>query len=102
MRATFTTEFIYDGADGYEDRKDKMMEVLEGGESKMERNNKMGSMVGQICGITHGSDLGETDIKRWIDEMCYDLYKITIVPFKIVWLLESGDIIIKDIKSSTK
>jgi hypothetical protein len=98
MRATYTTEFIYDGADGHSDRKDKMMEVLEAGEiKKLERDNHMGNMIGQISGITSGLNLDESDIKRWIDEQCWDLCKITIVPFKIVWLLEGGDVIIKEV-----
>lgn len=97
MRATFTTEFIYDGSKGYLERKDKMMEILEEGELKLERNNHMGSMIGQISGITSGLDLVESDIKRWIDEQYWDLCRITIVPFKIVWLLEGGDIFIKEV-----
>ena len=97
MRATYTTEFIYDGAVGYLERKDKLMEVLEAGERKMERDNHMGNMIGQISGITSGLDLAESDIKRWIDEQYWDLCKITIVPFRIVWLLEGGDLICKEV-----
>jgi hypothetical protein len=104
MRATFTTEFIYDGIEGFDDRKDKMMEVLEAGENKLNRNNHMGNMIGQIAGITHGLDLEESDIKRWIEEQYWDLCRITKVPFKIVWLLEGGDTIVKQVSplSQTK
>lgn len=91
MRATFTTEYIYDGSEGQQERSDKMRDVL-----MAEKKNS--NYIGQISGITSGSDLSEQDIKGWIDEMCYELSKVTIVPFKIVWLLESGDIIIKEIR----
>ena len=97
MRATFTTEFIYDGAKGYEGRKNKMMEVLEQGELKLERNNRGGMTLGQMAGITSGLDLAESDIKRWIEEQYWDLCRITKVPFKIVWLLEGGDLICKEV-----
>ena len=95
MRATFTTDFIYDGSDGYLERKYKMCEVLD---VKMNLNG--GIMVGQISGITKGLDLAEEDIRRWLLEMCYELGKITRVPFKIVWLFEGGDVLCKEINPS--
>jgi len=90
MRATFTTEYIYDGADGYEKRQKEMVDILSGHASSK-------NMIGQISGIISGSDLAESDIKRWMDEQCWDLCKITIVPFRIVWLLEGGDLICKEV-----
>ena len=93
MRSTFTTEFIYDGSDGFLERKAKMCERLD-----IKLDTKSGNMIGQLSGVLKGSDLAEEDIRRWLSEMCYELEKITIVPFKIVWLLEGGDIIIKEIK----
>ena len=93
MRATFTTEFIYDGVEGNRERYEKMCNAL--GVKPTERMG--GNMIGQISGITSGSDLAESDIKRWIEEMCYEVEKIAIVEFNIAWLLESGDIIIKHI-----
>lgn len=92
MRATFTTDFIYDGRDGYLERKAKMCEVLE---IKMDLSG--GSCIGQLSGVTKGLDLAERDIKTWIEEMCYELRKVTLVPFKAVWLLEGGDVLIKEI-----
>lgn len=95
MRATFTTEYIYDGSDGFEIRAKKMAEVL--GIEWRGRN-----MIGQLSGITKGLDLVEEDIRRWLEEMCFDLEKITLVSFKIVWLLEGGDLICKEIKPVLK
>jgi len=92
MRATFTTNFIYDGSDAFLYRKEKMCEIL-----NIKMDLKGSSMIGQLSGILSGSDLGETDIRRWIEEQCYELHKITKVPFKIVYLLEGGDIVIKEI-----
>ncbi len=92
MRATFTTEFIYDGVEGNIERYTKMCEAL-----GVKPKEGYRHMIGQISGITSGSDLGESDIKRWIEEMCYEVEKLAIVEFSIVWLLESGDIIIKHI-----
>jgi len=90
MRAAFTTEFIYDGAEGFEKRARKIAKVLD-----VEWQGK--NIVGQLSGVTGGLDLAEEDIRRWLLEMCYELGKITIVSFKIVWLLQGGDIIIKEI-----
>ena len=97
MRATFTTEFIYDGSDGFLERKAKLCEALD---AKMDLNG--GNMIGQIHGITSGLDLAEEDIRRWLLEMCWELMRITKVPFKIVWLLEGGDIIVKQIEPIKK
>ncbi len=97
MRATFTTEFIYDGSDGYQKRGKDMKDILM---VKMELMG--GSMIGQIAGITSGLDLSEYDIKEYIDEMVLDLSKVTKVPFKIVWLFEGGDILIKEIVPNAK
>lgn len=94
MRATFTTEFIYDGSDGYLERKAKMCEILN---TKMDL--KSGTVIGQISGITSGLDLEEEDIRRWVLEFCYELMRITIIPFKIVWLFENGDVLMKKIHS---
>lgn len=95
MRATFTTNFIYDGSEGYLERKERLCKIL-----NISSDNKAGNMIGQLSGILSGSDLGETDVKRWLEEQCYDLYQVTQVPFTIVYLLEGGDIIIKNIKHS--
>lgn len=95
MRATFTTEFIYDGADGFLERKAKMCEALD-----IKMDLRGGNMIGQLSGITKGLDLAEEDIRRWLLEMCHELSKITIVQFKIVWLLEGGDLICKEIHPS--
>ena len=97
MRATFTTSFIYDGADGYLDRKAKLCEVLD-----VEMDLKGGIMIGQISGITKGLDLDESDIHEYIKEMCHDLYGISIVDFRIVWLFEGGDIEIREIFGKPK
>lgn len=97
MRAAFTTEFIYDGVEDYLERRTKLCEILD-----VKPNSKSGNMVGQISGLTKGLDLAESDIKRWIDEMAYELSKVTIVPFKIVWLFEGGDIVIKEIVPLSK
>ena len=86
MRATFTTDFIYDGQDGYLERKAKLCDVLD---IKMDLQG--GTMIGQLSGITSGLDLAL--------EMCYDLSKIMIGPFRIVWSLEGGDLICKEIIS---
>lgn len=92
MRATFTTSFIYDGLDGYRDRFKKLAEVLE-----VKHEHRGGGCVGQLSGITCGLDLGEHDVRRYIDEIVSNLHKISYVSFKIVWLLEGGDIIIREI-----
>ena len=82
MRASFTTEFIYDGTDEFLTRRTKMVKILEA-----DKEHKGGNMIGRITGLTSGLDLAEEDIRRWLSEMCYELSKITIIPFKIVWLL---------------
>lgn len=92
MRATFTTEFIYDGAEGYLDRRAKIYEVLG---CKVDMGG--GNVIGQLAGVTKGLDLSEEDVRRYIDEICNELYHIAKVDFKIVWLLEGGDIIIRNI-----
>lgn len=97
MRATFTTSFIYDGGPGFEDRKYTMCEIL-----SIPIENRCHSMIGQLSGIVSGSDLEEDDIRMWIDEQCRDLRKITTIPFKIVYLLEGGDILIRDIQPYEK
>ena len=100
MRAAFTTEFIYDGAKGFEERANKMVDILSvGGDYVAPLGG--GNMVGQLSGITRGLDLAEEDIRRWLLEMCYELSKVTIVPFRIVWLLEGGDLICKEIIPSS-
>ncbi len=91
MRATFTTSFIYDADTGHKERANEMAKVL--GISWEEKN-----MIGVMSGITSGLDIAELDIRRWINEMCFELKDITIVPFKVAWLLEGGDVIIKEIK----
>ena len=93
MRATFTTEFIYDGSDGYRKRYRTICEILGAPREKTRKRN----MIGQIFGITNGMDISEEDIRRWIEEICHDLAKITIVQFRIVWLLEGGDLLCKEI-----
>ena len=95
MRATFTTEYIYDGDKGYFERKVKMCEILNI-EAKEE------NMVGQLSGILSGLDLSEEDVRRWLEEQVYELGKITIVPFGIVYLLEGGDLIYKKVYSYSK
>lgn len=97
MRATFTTEFIYDGSENFNVRAKKMATTLE-----TKWNVRNGGMIGQISGITRGLDLAEEDIRRWLLEMCYELEKITIMPFKIIWLLEGGDLICKEIKPNVQ
>lgn len=94
MRASFTTEFIYDGLEGYLDRYEKLVEVF-----NSDREYKGGNMIGRITGLTKGLDLGEQDIRDYIDEMCKEAYGIAKVPFKIVWLFESGDVIIREIRT---
>ena len=54
-------------------------------------------MLGQIFGVTSGLNLDESDIKGWIEEMVQELTVITKVEFKIVWLFEGGDILIKTV-----
>lgn len=97
MRASFTTEFIYDCTNGYKDRWLKLVEILDA-----DKEHKGGSCLGRITGITRGLDLAEEDIRRWVEEMSYEMSKITIVPFKIVWLLEGGDLLCKEIKPFQK
>ncbi len=92
MRAAFTTEFIYDGVEGYLERKAKMCQILDA-----EMDLQGGNMIGRIAGITKGLDLAEEDIRRWLLEMCWELARVTKVQFKIVWLLEGGDVLIKEI-----
>lgn len=92
MRATFTTSFIYDGIEGYMDRKKKLSDILD-----IELNSKGGSVIGQLAGVTKGLHLSESDIKDEIEQLVYDLSQVATVPFKIVWLFEGGDIVIKDI-----
>lgn len=99
MRATFTTDFIYDGSEGYQERGKEIQSILTSTEgNRPQAPLRGGNVIGQIAGICSGSDLSESDLKRWIDEMAVDCGKITKVPFKIVWLLEGGDVIIKEIK----
>jgi hypothetical protein len=95
MRATFTTEYIYDGSEGFKNRQEKMCAILE-------IKPKSDNMVGQLSGILSGLDLAESDIKRWIEEQSNELSKVTTVEFRIVWLLEGGDIICKKIIPSSK
>lgn len=94
MRTTFTTNFIYDGIEGHEERQRKLEKILLADYPKefIPRN-----CIGQISGILKGSDLGHEDTKRWIGEQVYACEKITIVPFRIVWMFEGGDIIISEV-----
>ena len=92
MRATFTTEFIYDGTDGFLERKAKMCEVLD-----IKMDLKGGSCIGQLAGIISGLSLAEEDINRWLNEQVYKLAKITVVPFRIVYLFEGGDLVCKNV-----
>lgn len=97
MRATFTTEFIYDGSEGFEERKQQMVEILNSGQAYKPEQPKGGNMIGQLFGVTSGLDLAENDIKSWIEDMCAELRVVTKVEFKIVWLFEGGDILIKTV-----
>lgn len=92
MRACFTTEFIYDGSKGYQDRGIEMCKVLD-----VPCNISGGNMIGQIAGILSGLDLAENDIRTQLEDQAIDLCKITLIPFKIVYLLEGGDIVVKEI-----
>lgn len=96
MRATFTTDFIYDFQEGWVGRRTKMCEILGGYAS-----SKGGDMIGQISGITKGLDLSEQDIRDEIEELAFELHKVTGIPFRIVWLLEGGDLICKEIMVMT-
>ena len=87
MRAIFTTEFLYDGSENFNVRAKKMATTLE-----TKWNVRNGGMIGQISGITRGLDLAEEDIRRWLLEMCYEL----------IWLLEGGDLICKEIKPNVQ
>ncbi len=98
MRATFTTEFIYDGAEGWNERKKKMVDILS---VHYPVDTSSGTCIGRISGVLSELDLAEEDIRRWLLEICYDLAKVTKVPFKIVWLLEGGDLICKEIQPIT-
>ena len=97
MRATFTTEYIYDGDEGFIERAAKMCEVMD-----IKMDTKGGNMIGQLTGILSGLDLAEEDIKRWMEEKVHELSKITIVPFRIVYLLEGGDLILKQVYVRSK
>lgn len=90
MRAAFTTSFIYDSSNGWHERYVRLCEIFG---AKPERRN----IIGQIAGVISGSDLSETDIKRWIDDDCFEASKVTLANFDVVYLLESGDIIIKKV-----
>ena len=93
MRSTFTSEFIYDAAPGWEQRGKKMATVL--GIKFLPKN-----ILGQLSGVLKCSDGSETETRQWIEEIVTQLVPITIVPFKIVWLLECGDVIIKEVAST--
>lgn len=97
MRATFTTSFIYDGSEGYQERKSKMVDELTSSESYHPEQPNGGSMIGQIFGVTSGLGTSEFDIREEIEAHVLELETITIVPFKIAWLFESGVILIKEI-----
>ncbi|HEX9060868.1 MAG TPA: hypothetical protein VF941_11870 [Clostridia bacterium] len=98
MRATFTKEFIYDGSKGFQKRREKLFRILSSTEGYIPLPEfRGGNCMGQISGIISGLDLAESDIRRWIEEQRWECAYITKVPFRIVWLLEGGDVIIKDV-----
>ena len=87
MRATFTTDFIYDTGEGYIERENQLCNIL-----GVEPKN--GTVIGQISWVIKGVDLSENDIKEDISQIVNELQGISMVDFKIVWLLEAGDIIV--------
>ena len=100
MRATFTTSFIYDGREGYQERRDSIVKILgdEFGNTVIQDGKKK-NMIGQIAGVTKGLDLGEEDIRQEIQEICCKLWKIKTVPFYIVWILEGDEVVVRRIES---
>jgi hypothetical protein len=97
MRATFTTEFIYDSSEGFEERAQELLDILTSTQGASHSKWKGGNAIGQLSGVASGLDLAESDTTRWIEEERWECARVTKVPFKIVWLLEGGDVIIKDV-----
>lgn len=98
MRATFTTSFIYDGAEGYEDRWNKLCDVFD----IKYRERAGGNVIGRISGVTKGMDLSEEDVRRYIEEIANELHDIAKVDFTVCWLLEGGDVIIRQIRGTSE